>query len=207
MKINEYEQLLDLKGNELFLVETDEGTRVMTYGQLVDLIKEKHEEYMEEDIADIEAVIRGSASSITFEDTVDLNASNVQEAIEALANKEELIANLDEYTTGFGENEKEIIEITIGTITATVYSRETVDKLLTKYYTKTEADQRYAFKGEGGAGGDYVPVDAYTKDESDERYATKSDVANKVDQSEFDSFKNQMLTGIDALAEIVGGVD
>lgn len=101
-KIKDYEPIIELTGNEVFLVETDDGTRTMTYGQLVGLIKEKHDEYIGDDIAEtiISAVLSGQitlenmgitlgdASTITFDDEgIGLGSNNVQGAIESLNTK------------------------------------------------------------------------------------------------------------------------
>lgn len=94
-KIIDYEQVIELSGNEIFLVETPNGTRTMSYSQLLELIRETHNELIDSDFADTlkNLITSGQitladlgfiadADHIDFNDeSASLNATTVQGAI------------------------------------------------------------------------------------------------------------------------------
>lgn len=51
-KIKDYPLLPEFSGEEVFIVETDDGTRSISYEQLVNLILEQHEKINDENLSD-----------------------------------------------------------------------------------------------------------------------------------------------------------
>jgi hypothetical protein len=98
-KITDYEQLIELAGDEILLVETKNGTRTMTYNQLVELIQNQYKLLVGTDVHDAIVTIinsgelnltdlgMGAADAIPYDDSKsNLGALSVQQAIENLAN-------------------------------------------------------------------------------------------------------------------------
>lgn len=64
---------------------------------------------------------------------------------------------------------------------------------MSDYYTKSEADNKFALKGSSGGS---TTVDAYTKSQSDSRYAQKTEVYTRSDADARFALKNESSGGV-----------